>query len=49
MAEDELLEGEKRNRSGTVPWETFCVQESRVRRRVMKEINGMVGEIGTEL
>lgn len=48
MALDELLEGEKRSGSSTVPWETFCVQESGVGGRVMKEIDGMVGELGTE-
>ena len=44
LAEDELSEAE----SSTVSWETFCVQESGEGRRVMKKINGMVGEIGTE-
>ena len=44
LAEDEFLEVE----SSTVSWETFCVQESGEGRRVMKEINGMVGEIGAE-
>lgn len=48
MTQDELLEGEKRSGSSTVPWETFCVQESGVGGRVMKEIDGMVGELGTE-
>lgn len=44
LAEDELLEAE----SSTVSWETFCVQVSGEGRRIMKEINGMAGEIGAE-